>query len=79
MDFKSNLIVLADFSLLQTVCFSEGSYLIKLKPDGNPDLNFAENGVLNLQSNNYINPKGNYLLKVYLKNGSSVCKKIMKL
>ena len=55
LDFKSNLIVLADFSLLQTVCFSEGSYLIKLKPDGNPDLNFAENGVLNLESNNYIN------------------------
>ena len=51
----SNTIILADHSILQVVNLADNNYILKLKPDGTLDANFADNGKLELAVNNIMN------------------------
>lgn len=51
----SNTIILADDSILQVVNLADNNYILKLKPDGTFDANFADNGKLELGVNNVMN------------------------
>ncbi|MCZ2085691.1 MAG: T9SS type A sorting domain-containing protein [Flavobacteriales bacterium] len=51
----SNTVVLQDDSILQIVSVVDNSYVFKLKPDGTLDSSFANNGKLELGTNNFLN------------------------
>lgn len=51
----SNTVVLEDNSILQIISVADNDYILKLKPNGQLDSDFANNGKLNLGSNNFLN------------------------
>lgn len=51
----SNTVVLPDNSILQIISVVDNDYILKLKPDGNLDSDFANNGKLELGTNNFLN------------------------
>lgn len=52
---QSNTIILADHSILQIVNVTDNDYILKLKPNGTLDADFANNGKLELGINNFMN------------------------
>jgi len=51
----SKMLILTDHSILYTVQTNEMDFILKLKPNGSLDPAFANNGVLNLGVNNFLN------------------------
>ncbi len=52
---QSNTIVLPDNSILQIISVADNDYILKIKPDGKLDPNFADQGKLDLGVNNFLN------------------------
>lgn len=52
---NSNLLVLPDHSILYIINGADKNQILKLKPDGSLDPNFANNGTLDFQENNFMN------------------------
>ena len=52
---QSNTVILPDNSILQIVNVVDNDYILKLKPNGTLDANFANNGKLELGVNNFMN------------------------
>lgn len=52
---QSNTIVLKDHSILQIISVTDNDYILKLKPTGKLDENFAAQGILDLGSTNCLN------------------------
>jgi hypothetical protein len=52
---NAKTIILNDKSILQVVNTTDNAYILKLKPNGTLDVNFANNGKLELGVNNFMN------------------------